>query len=264
MASDENSQAPARPLAGRIALVSGGSRGIGRGIALGLAEDGADVAINYTRDASAAKETADACQAFGVRAAAYRASVEDYAQDEAMVEAIVAELGPPDLLVNNAGIASRGKSVQKTDPDELARVVGVHAFGAHYLSKLVIPHMREKGGGDIIMISSSAARDLNPGGAPYNMGKVALEALATTLAKEVRRYGIRVNIVAPGLVETEMGRRLVKAARGVDDIAEMAEHMPFGRGCQPEDIANAVRFFVSDRASYITGEKLTVHGGGNF
>ena len=94
------------------------------------------------------------------------------------------------------------------------------------------------------------------------MGKAALEALAFTLAKEERAHGIRVNIVAPGLVETEMGRRLVKGAAGIDDITTLNEIMPFGRVCQPEDIAGAVRFFVSNNASYVTGEKLNVWGGG--
>jgi NAD(P)-dependent dehydrogenase (short-subunit alcohol dehydrogenase family) len=94
------------------------------------------------------------------------------------------------------------------------------------------------------------------------MGKAALEALAFTLAKEVRKHGIRVNVVAPGLVETEMGRRLVKATAGVQDIRELDASMPFGRVCQPEDVANAVRWLVSERASYVTGEKINVYGGG--
>ena len=138
----------------------------------------------------------------------------------------------------------------------------VHAFGAHYLSKLVLPDMKEKGKGDIIMISSAATQSMGAGGAPYNMGKAALEALAQTLFKEVRHKNIRVNIVAPGLVETEMGRRLMKATAGVDDLRQLDASMPFGRVCQPEDIANVVRFLVSDRAGYVTGERLYVHGGG--
>ena len=91
-----------------------------------------------------------------------------------------------------------------------------------------------------------------------------MEALAQTLAKEVRQHGIRVNIVAPGLVETEMGRRLIKATQGIEDLRKIDPHMPFGRVCQPEDIANTVRFLVSDGGSYITGEKINVHGGGGF
>ena len=111
------------------------------------------------------------------------------------------------------------------------------------------------------MISSVATLYYSGGGAPYSMGKAAMEALAFTLAKEVRHHGIHVNVVAPGLVETEMGRRLVKATAGVDDLRKLDASMPFGRVCQPEDIANAVRFLVSDAASYVTGEKLNLHGG---
>ncbi len=249
-------------LQGRIALVTGGGRGIGRAIALALAEDGADVAVNYRRDEAAAKETVAAIEALGRRAGAYRASIESLEEDTAMVDAIAAELGALDILINNAGIASRGHTVEKTDPAEMERVVRVHAFGPHYLSKLVIPAMKQKERGDIIMISSAATLHHEAGGAPYNMGKAAMESLAMTLFKEVRKRGIRVNVVAPGLVETEMGRRLMKAATGVDDLRQLDATMPFGRVCQPEDVANVVRFLVSERASYLTGEKIYVHGGG--
>ena len=249
------------PLEGRIALVTGGGRGIGRAISLALAEDGADVAINYARDREAALETAEAVRALGRRSGVYGAHVQDFEEDRAMVDAIAADLGFIDILVNNAGIASRGKSVAKTDPDELEQVIGVHALGPHYLAKLVIPGMREKESGDIVMISSAATLFHPGGGAPYNMGKAAMESLAFTLSKELKPHGIRVNIVAPGLVETEMGRRLMKAVAGVDDLRKLDSQMPFGRVCQPEDIANTVRFFVSANASYVTGEKLNVHGG---
>jgi len=249
-------------LEGRIALVTGSSRGIGRAIALGLAEDGADVAVNYRSDEDAAKETVAAIEALGRRAGAYRASVDSYDEDQAMVEAIARDLGPVDLLVNNAGIASRGQTVEKTDPLEMERVVRVHAFGPHYLSQLVIPGMKQKLRGDIIMISSAATQSMGAAGAPYNMGKAAMEALALTLFKELRRRNIHVNIVAPGLVETEMGRRLMKATAGIDDLRQLDATMPFGRVCQPEDVANVVRFLVSERAGYLTGERLYVHGGG--
>jgi NAD(P)-dependent dehydrogenase (short-subunit alcohol dehydrogenase family) len=249
-------------LAGRVALVTGGGRGIGRAISLALAEDGADVAVNYARDEGSAKEAVAAIEARGRRARAYRASVEDFDALRAMVEAASAELGAIDLLVNNAGVASRGQSVEKTDPQELERVVRIHALGPHYLCKLVLPGMKTKPRGDIVMISSVATLHHAAAGAPYNMGKAAMEALAFTLAKEVRHKGIHVNVVAPGLVETEMGRRLVKATQGVDDIRTLDRAMPFGRVCQPEDVANVVRFLVSERAGYVTGEKLNVHGGG--
>jgi NAD(P)-dependent dehydrogenase (short-subunit alcohol dehydrogenase family) len=122
--------------------------------------------------------------------------------------------------------------------------------------------MRQRPRGDIVMISSTATLGYGANGAPYNMGKAAMEALAYTLAKEERPNGIRVNIVAPGLVETEMGRRLMKATAGIDDLRKLDAIMPFGRVCQPEDVAGAVLFLVSDGASYLTGEKVNVHGGG--
>ncbi len=250
-------------LEGRLALVTGGSRGIGRAVAMALAEDGADVAVNYRRDAEAAAETVAAIEALGRRSAAFQATVGDREECAAMVASIAERLGEPDILVNNAGIASRGQTVEDTDPDELARVINVHALGPHFLSKLLIPGMKTKKRGDIVMISSVATLGLSARGAPYNMGKVAMEALATTLSKELKRYGIHVNIVAPGLVETEMGRRLMKATAGIDDLRELDATSPFGRVCQPEDIANAVRFFVSEQASYITGERLYVYGGGS-
>lgn len=249
-------------LEGRLALVTGAGRGIGRAIALGLAEDGADVAVNYRRDEAAARETVAAVTALGRRAGAFRAAVDSAAEVEAMVAAVQRELGPVDLLVHNAGIASRGRYVADTDAAELERVVRVHALGPHHLTRLLLPGMRTRARGDVVFISSVATLYYDAGGAPYAMGKAAMEALAFTLAREERRHGIRVNVVAPGLVETEMGRRLVRATRGIDDLREIDRHMPFGRVCQPEDVAHVVRFLVSDRASYLTGEVLHVHGGG--
>ena len=249
-------------LAGRVALVTGGSRGIGRGIALSLAEAGADIAVNYRRDEEAAAETVAAIQALGRKAIAYSAAVEDFAQDEAMVAQIIADFGHIDILINNAGIASRGKSVADTDPLEMERVVRVHAFGPHYLSKLVVPHMRGLGRGDIIMISSVATLFHSANGAPYNMGKAAMEALALTLSKEERAYGIRTNIVAPSLTVTDMGQRLSKATSGVADIHELDERSPFGRVSTPEDVAAVVTFLVSSANPYANGQKVNINGGG--
>ena len=248
-------------LTGRIALVTGGSRGIGRAICLALAEDGADVAVNYRRDDAAASQTVADIEALGRKARAYQAPVNDFDALAAMVAGAEKELGPIDILVNNAGIASRGQTVVDTDPAELERCMRVHALGPAQLCKLVLPGMRTRPRGDVIMISSVATLHWAPNSAPYNMGKAAMEALAFGLAKEERAHGIHVNVVAPGLVETEMGRRLVKA-QGVDDIKAIHGRMPFGRLCQPEDIANVVRYLVSEGGSYLTGEKLNAHGGG--
>jgi NAD(P)-dependent dehydrogenase (short-subunit alcohol dehydrogenase family) len=248
-------------LNGRVALVTGGSRGIGREISLTLARAGADIAVNYRRDESAALETVSEIERLGRRAKAWRASVDQWEEDETMIAGIVAHFGRLDILVNNGGIASRGQTVHDTDVAEMERVVRVHAIAPHYLSKLAIPHMRKLGRGDIIMISSVATHELASHSAPYNMGKAAMEALARTLAKEERGHGIRTNIVAPSLTVTEMGRRLVKAF-GVADITALDASSPFGRVSTPQDVANAVLFLVSDANTYINGQRIAVDGGG--
>ena len=249
-------------LRGRVALVTGAGRGIGRAIALSLAGAGADVAVNYRRDAEAAGETVKAIEALGRKAKAYRAAVESWDEDVGMVEAVLADFGAVGILVNNAGIASRGQSVADTDPMEMERVVRIHAFGPHYLCKLVVPRMRALERGDIIMISSIATLGFGARGAPYNMGKAAMEALALTLAKEEREHGIRANIVAPAMTVTEMGRRLARATAGVADIHELDARSPFGRVCTPEDVASVVAWLVSDANPYANGQKINVNGGG--
>src|SRR5215469_119862 len=247
-------------LKGRVALVTGGSRGIGRAIALSLAEAGADVAVNYRRDEGAAQETVAAIKKLGRKARAYSASVENWDEDVAMVADVLKDFGAIGILVNNAGIASRGNSVVDTDPLEMERVVRVHAFAPHYLCKLVLPHMRKEKRGDIIMISSVATRGMGANGAPYNMGKAAMEALALTLAKEERKHNIRTNIVAPSLTVTEMGIRLTKAVTG-GDIHKLDANSPFGRVSVPEDVAAAVTWLVSDANPYANGQKINIDGG---
>lgn len=137
----------------------------------------------------------------------------------------------------------------------------IHALGPHHLCQAVLPGMRERERGDIVMISSVASRSLAANGGPYNMAKAAMEALAGTLAKEEARNRIHVNVVAPGLVETEMGRRLMKAVAGIEDIRALDRVMPFGRVCRPEDVAEVVRFLVLERAGYVTGQTVFVDGG---
>ena len=251
-------------LEGRVALVTGGGRGIGRAISLALAEDGADIAVNYRKDEDAARATADDLRALGRRAEVYQGTVSSLDDCRSMAEAVLADFGYVDILVNNAGIASRGQSVVDTDPDELERVLRTHAFGPHHLAQALIPSMRDRPRGDVVMVSSVATETMAANGAPYNLAKAAMEALAATLAQEERRNGIHVNVVAPGLVDTVMGEKLMKATAGIDDLRTLDAHMPFGRVCQPEDVANVVRYLVSDAAGYLTGERIRVHGGGQF
>ena len=256
-------------LDGRVVLVTGGGRGIGRGISELLAAHGATVAVNYRNDAEAAADTVAAIQAAGGEAKAYQASVDDIDQNAAMVDAVVADFGGIDVLVCNAGIASRGRAVADTDPEEMMRVVATHAYGPHHLSRLALPSMRaraaERGRADIVMISSVATSHMAANGAPYNMGKAAMEALALTLAREERPHHIHVNIVAPGLVETDMGVRLSRAMTGnreLQDLRSLDAVSPFGRVCQPRDIANVVLWLCSAGAGYVTGQRIEVDGGG--
>jgi 3-oxoacyl-[acyl-carrier protein] reductase len=251
-------------LDGRIALVTGGGRGIGRGISELLAASGAVVAVNYRRDQGAADDTVAAIEAAGGAARAYQASVDDSEQDAAMVDAVVADLGPISILVNNGGVASRGQSVADTDPAEMARVVATHALGPHHLCRVTLPSMRTCARGDIVMVSSVATSHYSGNGAPYNMGKAALEALAFTLAKEERANNIHVNVVAPGLVDTDMGVRLARAMRGdrALDIRSLDASSPFGRVCQPLDVARVVLWLCGEGAGYVTGQRIECDGGG--
>jgi NAD(P)-dependent dehydrogenase (short-subunit alcohol dehydrogenase family) len=182
-----------------------------------------------------------------------------------MVDHVVSDFGGIDILVCNAGIASRGRAVADTDPNEVARLLGTHAVGPHHMARCALPSMRTRGRGDIVMISSVATSHMSANGAPYSMGKAAMEALALTLAKEERQYGIHVNVVAPGLVETDMGLRLARAMTGQKEMADLRaldKASPFGRVCQPMDVANVVLWLCSEGAGYVTGQRIECDGGG--
>jgi NAD(P)-dependent dehydrogenase (short-subunit alcohol dehydrogenase family) len=248
-------------IARRVALVTGSSRGIGAAVALRLARDGFDVAVNYRRGAEAAAEVVAEAARSGVRARAYRADVASHQEDAAMIQQVVADFGRLDVLVCNAGIASRGATVADTDPAEPGRVLGVHAIGAHHLAALALPHLRRNDRSDVVMVSSTAAERPAPGGAPYMMAKVALEALARTLALEEGGNGVRVNIVAPGLTVTDMGDRLARAMTGAPGAATLDSATPFGRVTRPEDVAAVVAFLVSADAAMVTGQRIEVTSG---
>jgi NAD(P)-dependent dehydrogenase (short-subunit alcohol dehydrogenase family) len=252
-------------LDGRVALVTGGGRGVGRGISELLAAEGAAIAVNFRRDADAAASTVEGIRSSGGSATAFQASVDDPQACESMIDAVVAEFDGLDILVCNAGIASRGNSVADTDPEEMMRVVAAHAFGPHHLARLAVPHLRLRGRSDVVMISSVATSSYSPNGAPYNMGKAAMEALAFTLAKEERVNGIHVNVVAPGLVETDMGVRLARSFTGnreLENLRSLDAAAPFGRVCQPLDVAKVVLWLCSDGAGYVTGQRIVCNGGG--
>ena len=251
-------------LAGKKALVTGGGRGIGRGISLTLAKYGADVVLNYRKDEAAARETVGTLEGLGRKAAAVKADITQAGEVEELVKHAVDLLGGLDIVAVNAGIASRGNSVRDTEPDEFQRVVSTNLFGAFYTAKYAARQLHDQGtGGSITFTSSVVSQGKPPFSVPYAAAKSGLEVLMVVLAKEEVAQKIRVNAIAPGLVETEMGNRLVKA-RGMKDIQSMASVLPFGRVCQPEDIGEMVAFLASEEGSYITGQVIGIEGGSSF
>lgn len=245
----------------RRALVTGGGRGIGRGIALRLGSRNVSVALTFRRDRDAADKVVIGLREQGMDAVALELDLADPAAFERVVDDAASALGGLDILVNNAGSASSGRHVRDTDVAELVKVLNVHAVGPHQLCRAALPYLRQHARSDIVFVSSIASRSTMAGGAPYSMGKAAVEALASTLAREERGNGVHVNVVAPGLVNTDMGRRLVRATLGSDDITELDQSSPFGRTCTPEDVAGVVSFLLSTDASYLTDQRIVIDGG---
>jgi NAD(P)-dependent dehydrogenase (short-subunit alcohol dehydrogenase family) len=242
-------------LDGKTALVTGGGRGIGRGIALELAREGADVAVNYRRDRAAAEATVSAIEALGRRAVAVQADVSEWAQVEPMVARAVDFLGGLDVAVANSGVASRFQTVADLDPKEWRRVTATDLDGAFYTAKAVVPHVVQRKG--VVLFVSSVGADLAAaGGAPYHASKAGVNVLTRVLAKEVASAGVRVNCIAPGLVRSDMGNRLIGFfGEG------LVQTIPLGRAGEPADIGRAAVFLASDDGAWITGKILRVDGG---
>jgi 3-oxoacyl-[acyl-carrier protein] reductase len=241
-------------LAGKTAIVTGGSRGIGRGIVMALAREGADVAINYRRDEAAARETAGQVKALGRRAEVYQADVADWPAVQQMFAQAGQAFAGFDVVVANSGVASRTASLVDTDPDYWARVLGVDLNGVFYTCKAGVPLLRAQG--NVIVVSSIGADTCAPYGAPYYVAKAGANALVKVLAKELAPERKRVNGIAPGVIASDMGNRLV-AALGEG----LLNTIPLGRIGQPEDIGAAAVFLASSDASFITGKILRVDGG---
>ena len=248
-------------LEGRAAIVTGGNRGIGRAIALELARQGADVAFNYRGDEESAKATASEIEALGRKTLARQTNVTDNTAVESMVAEAIDLFGAVDILVCNAGVASRGNHLGETEAREMRRLLDVHLFGALHFARALLPCMRTRERSDVHFISSTSPFRSEAGHGPYATAKACVETLAMTMAKDERQYGVRVNVIAPGLVETEMGKRLVKATQGVDDIKEIYPKYPFRRVCQPEDIAKLSAFLASEDGGYVSGHVIHLDGG---
>lgn len=242
-------------LEGKVSLVTGGSRGIGRAICLALAEERSAIAVNYNTNADAAKEVVAQLQKVGVKAKAFQADVSNEEQSHQMVEQILSEFGRVDVLVNNAGI-TRDRSFLKMTPDQWHSVLMVNLTGPFNITSALLSQMCDRKWGRIINISSIVAQMGNFGQSNYAVAKGGLIAFTKTLAREVARKGVTVNAVAPGFIETDM-----TASLPPESLEVVKKMTPMGRLGKPEEVARAVRFLAAEEASFVTGQVLNINGG---
>ena len=241
-------------LEGRVALVTGASRGIGAAVAVALAEQGADVAVNYHLRADAAKEVVARVKALGRSSGSYSADVADLDQVRAMVQAVERDLGPVDVLVNNAGVHKGGR-VQSVPTEDFALVLDSSVKGAFHCSRVVVPGMVQRGWGRIINVTSVMGIRGWPGDTAYASAKGGLVGFTKALAREVATTGVLVNAVAPGYIVTDMTEALNESAR-----QSMIDETPLGRPGTVEEVAEVVAFLASG-ATYMTGAVIHVDGG---
>lgn len=238
----------------KVALVTGGGRGIGRAIAMALAEDGMKVIINYNGSQAKAEEVKALIEEKGGEAVLYQCNVASYEETEAMMKAIIKEHGSIDVLVNNAGITRDGLLMKMTEED-YDKVLDINLKGAFNCIKHVSRQMLKQKSGRIISVSSVVGVNGNAGQANYSASKAGIIGLTKSVAKELGSRGITVNAVAPGFIETEMTEILTEEAK-----AGMLNAISLKRAGKPEDVANVVRFLASEQAAYVTGQVICVDG----
>lgn len=239
----------------KVALVTGASRGIGRAIAIKLAESGYDVAVNYNSNEAEAEKVADKIRSYGRRAMIVKANAGDRGDVNAMFRSVVKELGHIDVLVNNAGVVDDAFLLMLS-PDSLDRSLNINVKGYFYCAQAATLKMFKAKKGVIINISSVSSMMALPGQSVYAATKGAINSMTATLARELAPYGIRVNAVAPGFIATDMVANLPE-----DKIQEYLTQIPLGRLGKVEEVAELAAFLASDEASYITGQTLVIDGG---
>jgi len=245
-------------LKGKIALVTGSGRGIGRGIAEVFADEGADVAVNDVDDLKLAEEVAQGIRGKGRRAITVKADVSKRADVEPMIEKVWKDLGPIDILVNNAGIETIVPFLEMTD-DQWTRLVDVNARGAWLCSQVFCKRALADGRkGSIVNIGSIQAAKVLPGRTHYAPTKLGLEALTRNMSAEMTPQGIRVNCIHPGLIDTPMTQWVMKDK---EILPLILAQISLGRAGQPREIGNVAAFLASDEASYLTGQSVFVDGG---
>jgi 3-oxoacyl-[acyl-carrier protein] reductase len=242
-------------LTGKAALVTGGSRGIGKAIGLRLARQGADVAFSYRGNTEAAKATADEIESIGTKSMAIQGDVKDPESADAVVKAAIGAFGKVDILVNNAGI-TRDDLIMRMTEEAWRDVLETNLFGAFWMTKAVTRPMLKARAGRIVNITSVSGQAGQMGQANYSSAKAGLIGLTKATARELGSRGITVNAVAPGFVLTELTQGLPEALQ-----AEITARTPLGRFGTTEEVADAVAFLASDEAGYITGQVLAVDGG---
>lgn len=240
---------------GKVAIVTGSSRGIGREIALALARRGVNVVLNYQKDKTAAQTVADEIRALGAEAEIVEADVRHFDQAQRLADRAISRFGRIDVLVNNAGI-TRDKTFRKMQPEQWHEVIDVNLHGVFNVTKAVIDPMCEAQSGCIISISSIIGEMGNAGQANYAASKSAIIGFTKSLAKEVARHNVRVNAVAPGFTETEMLQAVPDEAR-----RKILIQIPLGSFAMPEDVAQGVLYLCGDTGRHITGHVLSINGG---
>ena len=239
----------------RTAIVTGGSRGIGRAVCIALAKQGCNVVVNYSPGHPAAAETVALCKAEGANAVAVQADVASAADCKRLFDEAAAAFGRVDILVNNAGI-TRDNLILRMSEEDFDAVLNANLKGAFLCCKEAARRMVRQRYGRIVNLSSVVALRGNAGQANYAASKAGLLGLTKSLARELASRNVTVNAVAPGFIETDMTAALPEAVR-----TEMAKGIPLGRPGNPEDVANAVAFFAAEQSSYLTGQVLCADGG---